>query len=183
MGIISDLFSAAVMITNKNIKVAIILVLIVGIFFPVIDSLLIKPIQIEQEISVLNKIHDLEGKEFSSEIEKRLKNDIELKVKKYLENNQVSINLKQRFYADPWKFYSGISVWVIVLFMLVIQKKTKWYMKIASIIMVLIFIAVIGAIGLLLPTIGSPWVNYFLYPALQLVFIGSILDIKTKKEK
>jgi len=63
------------------------------------------------------------------------------------------------------------------------SKKLKWYMKIASIIMVLIFIAAIGAIGLLLPTIGSPWVNYFIYPALQLVLLGSILDIKTKKEK
>ena len=181
MGVISDLFSAILMIKQKNIKIVIIILLIIGMLLPLIDSLLIKPIQIEQEISVLNKIHELEEKEFSTEIEKQLKSDIDLKIEKYLDNNQVSINLKQRYDEDPWKLYSGISFWVIILIILLLKKELKWYMKIATIIMVLLFIAIIGTIGLLLPTLGSPWVNYFVYPVIQIVFMISMLDIKTKK--
>jgi len=45
-------------------------------------------------------------------------------------------------------------------------------------LMIVLFILVVGYIGLLLPTIGTPWVNYFLYPILQIIFFISFLDIK-----
>jgi hypothetical protein len=182
MGIISDIFSALSMITKKNIKIFIVVFIIIGMLFPLIDSLLIKPIQIEQEISILNRIHDLEGMDLSTEVEKQIKADIDLKVEKYFENNQVSINLKQRYIEDPWKLYSGILFWIIILFILMFQKNLKWYMKIASCFVVLILIVAIGAIGLLLPTMGSPWVNYFMYPLIQIVFLASLLDLKPKKK-
>ncbi|WP_394697947.1 hypothetical protein [uncultured Sphaerochaeta sp.] len=181
MGIISDLFSTILMITKKNIKAVIIILLILGMLFPLIDSLLIKPIQIDQEISVLNKIHELEKVEFSTEIEKQLKRDIDQKVERYLDHNHVSISLKQRYFEDPWKLYSGIMIWVILLFVLVFRKELKWYMRIASVFLVILFISGIGAVGLLLPTLGSPWVNYFMYPIIQIVFLVSAMDIKTKK--
>nr|WP_320120845.1 hypothetical protein [uncultured Sphaerochaeta sp.] len=169
------------MITKKNIKAVIIILLILGMLFPLIDSLLIKPIQIDQEISVLNKIHELEKVEFSTEIEKQLKRDIDQKVERYLDHNHVSISLKQRYFEDPWKLYSGIMIWVILLFVLVFRKELKWYMRIASVFLVILFISGIGAVGLLLPTLGSPWVNYFMYPIIQIVFLVSAMDIKTKK--
>lgn len=181
MGIISDLFSTILMITKKNIKAVIIVLLILGMLFPLIDSLLIKPIQIDQEISVLNKIHELEKIEFSTEIEKQLKRDIDQKVERYLDHNHVSISLKQRYFEDPWKLYSGIVIWVILLFILLLRKEIKWYHKIATALLVILFIAGIGAVGLLLPTLGSPWVNYFVYPIIQIVFLVSAMDIKTKK--
>lgn len=181
MGVISDAFSTALLINKKNIKLVVLFVLVIGMLFPLIDSLLIKPTQIQQEIAILNEINKIEEIEMQTDIEKRLKDDIEKKVEKYIENNQISINLINRYNSDPWKFYSGILLWVIVLVAIIFQKN-KWYMKIAMMLMVVFFILCIGFVGLLLPTIGSPWVNYFLYPILQIIFLVSLLDIKAKNE-
>jgi hypothetical protein len=70
----------------------------------------IKPIQIEQEISILNRKNELEGLQLATEIEKQLNDDIDLEVEKHLEDNQGSIVLEQRYTDDPCKLYSGFWV-------------------------------------------------------------------------
>jgi len=177
MGVISDTFSAALLINKKNIKIVVIFVLIIGMLSPLIDSLFIKPTQIQQEIAILKEINKIKEIEIQNNIEKRLKDDIEKKLEKYIENNQISINFINRYKNCPGKFYSGILLWLIVLVAALFQKQ-KWYMKIAMMLMIVLFILVVGYIGLLLPTIGTPWVNYFLYPILQIIFFISFLDIK-----
>lgn len=181
MGVISDAFSAALLINKKNIKIVVIFILIIGILYPFIDSIFIKPTQIQQEIQILNQINEIEMIETRTDLENRLKNDIESKVDNYIANKQISIDLIARYKNDPWKFYSGIVLWLIV-FVAIFFQKQKWYMKIAMILMVGLFILCIGSIGLLLPTLGTPWVNYIIYPILQIIFLISSLDIKTKKE-
>lgn len=161
MGVISDTFSAALLINKKNIKIVVIFVLIIGILSPLIDSLFIKPTQIQQEIAILKEINKIK----------------EIEIQNNIENNQISINFINRYKNCPGKFYSGILLWLIVLVAALFQKQ-KWYMKIAMMLMIVLFILVVGYIGLLLPTIGTPWVNYFLYPILQIIFFISFLDIK-----
>jgi len=153
-----------------------------GILFPIIDSLIIKPIQIEQQISILTKINEFEKVTYTSDIEQRLRLDILSKAEKLIEKNQVSINLATRYNDDPWKFYSGVIFWLFVLIAFLFQKQ-KWYIKIGSFIMLIIIILGIGAIGLLLPTIINPWVNYISYPILQIIFLISLLDLKLEKKK
>lgn len=161
MGVISDTFSAALLINKKNIKIVVIFVLIIGMLSPLIDSLFIKPTQIQQEIAILKEINKIK----------------EIEIQNNIENNQISINFINRYKNCPGKFYSGILLWLIVLVAALFQKQ-KWYMKIAMMLMIVLFILVVGYIGLLLPTIGTPWVNYFLYPILQIIFFISFLDIK-----
>ena len=73
-------------------------------------------------------------------------------------------------------------LFILVLIAFLFQKQ-KWYIKIASFIMLIIIILGIGAIGLLLPTIINPWFNYIGYPILQIIFLISLLDLKLDKKK
>jgi len=145
------------------------------------DSILEVIFKLSRKINFMENTinHDL----FLESLELNLKNikysmlDSTFNKEKYIENNQISINFINRYKNCPGKFYSGILLWLIVLVAALFQKQ-KWYMKIAMMLMIVLFILVVGYIGLLLPTIGTPWVNYFLYPILQIIFFISFLDIK-----
>ena len=182
MSIINESLTSILQINKKNLKIVVIFILICGVCYPFIDSLFIKPVQIEQEISILTKINDLSNRKLSKDIELKLYADINAKAEKLITNNQISENLIYRYNNDPWKLYSGILLWIIVLIALLFQKQ-KLMMKIAPIFLLILIIAGIGAIGLMLPTIISPWVNYFGYPLLQIVFLVSSMDIKPEKKK
>ena len=68
MGVISDTFSAALLINKKNIKIVVIFVLIIGMLSPLIDSLFIKPTQIQQEIAILKEINKIKEIEIKNNI-------------------------------------------------------------------------------------------------------------------
>jgi len=94
----------------------------------------------------------------------------------------LSFDIKKAYKDDPWKFYSATIIWILCFYLLLFQKM-KFIQKVGSLIMVILFIIGIGIIGLLLPDIYSPWINYIGFPILQIIFLISLLDIKTKKKE
>ena len=182
MGIFNESLNTILLVNKKNIKNVIIFIIAFGVLYPFIDSLIIKPIQIQQELSIFKDIKTLDKVESYSEVQKQLYDDINNKIEKYLSTNSLSFDIKQAYKDDPWKFYSATIIWILCFFALLFQK-LKLIQKVGSLIVVVLFIIGIGVIGLLLPDIYSPWINYIGFPTLQIIFLISLLDIKTKKKE
>ncbi len=89
-------------------------------------------------------------------------------------------------YSGPvsnWgKFLSGFSLWILFSVIFIFDKKNSIGKKIGSILVLLIVGAIFGGVGMLIPIIYSPWVNYIGYPALQLVVL-IILVVKFSNNK
>jgi hypothetical protein len=83
------------------------------------------------------------------------------------------------------KFISGAIIWCFFLTYAVISELKKNHKLSGSTIMAIISIIVIGVflgwVATLIPTIVSPWINYLLFPIIQI--IGLIMIFKPKKKQ
>jgi hypothetical protein len=99
MGIFNDSINTILLVNKKNIKNVIVFIIAFGILYPFIDSLIVKPIKIQQELSILKDIKALEKVESYSEVQKQLYNDINHKIEKYLSVNSLSFVSGE---SSPW---------------------------------------------------------------------------------
>lgn len=80
-------------------------------------------------------------------------------------------------FNDPtiwWKALSGAALWIILLIFFVLsQIQTKKFSgsTFGTAAIFLVFVFALGGIGLLIPTIFSPWVNYICFPVFQIALL------------
>jgi hypothetical protein len=180
MSIISDIVNTALNINKKNIKVIIILILLFLLLLPVLNKIIIIPVQLSQEIELLNKIVEINKVIPKSAEENQLKQKILADVRKFLEERSFTFDPFELYKNNPGKFFSGISLWILVFILLLFQK-IKFISKIAAMILVLIIGLFLGYISMLIPDLFSPWINYIGFPLLQIIFIFSIYKINNQQ--
>lgn len=104
---------------------------------------------------------------------------------KSLEQELLSFNVKQSSipkFTQPRnsfrleKAISGASLWLLLLPFYFISE-IKRVKKISGalfggVILIIIFAAILGWIGSIIPTMNNPWINYIGFPVLQLIILG-----------
>jgi hypothetical protein len=173
MGIVSEVFDTVVSLGKKNIKLLLLLIVAALVLFPLLDSLVIKPLQIRQKIDILQKIGELDNQQTISPEAKSLRTAVNADIDAFLKNQNVDIAPVPRVTGQPWKFVSGASIWLLFFVILLFQQQ-KLYIKVLALILVLGIGAFLGYIGTLIPTLVSPWFNYIGYPIVQMVFLASL---------
>lgn len=182
MGVVSEVFESILSLSKKNIKLLILIVLLALISFPVVDVLIIRPLQINQKIDLLQKIGTLDSLSLSSPEANALRKAINQEIDQYLQGRTININPVSRILDQPWKFVTGAVLWVLFFLILLFQRQ-KLYVKILALILVLFVGAFLGYVGTLIPNIFSPIFNYIFYPIVQIVFLASLFNKSAVKKE
>jgi hypothetical protein len=169
--------------TKKVIVTSMIIMVLLFIFFPYIDTNFFYPKRIENRINVLENITKLDiekiekSKELSSEYRSILK-----EIGKSDSNYAFNLFKPQSDNDKQGKFISGaILFWVLIPMVFFIksnQDKKKGQQiiyKILAAIITIIFSGVAGFIASSIPTIINKWVNYIGFPLILislLVFLA-----------
>jgi len=179
MGMIDETISAINNLSKKSIAILIPIVITILIVFPIINSLLIVPAQVNIQYDMLIKLREISKIETKDQVELKLIDSIKSKAFESANPKEITLDFPTLYYSNLIKFYSSIILWAIVFVMLIFQKQ-KLLLKIGSLILVAVFAFIIGYIGLLIPDIVSPWVNYFGFPIIQVIFLAIVLNVKPK---
>ena len=149
--------------------------------------------KIEKEIGLLTELQELSTKGIDKNKElsptyTRLSNELA----NYGSNsNNIAwqITVPSDPYVTFWKAISGASLWIIVLISAISVELRKSNRSIKSFLTTLIGIAVIGLffawLGIVIPTIINPWINYFGFPIIQIAVIVLLMrkSIPTTKNE
>jgi hypothetical protein len=176
---IKDLIDTLANLNPQKIIGIVILLILILILFPFIDSNIVQPKRLSQEIQNLdsltkidqNKINDNPVfKMYYEKIISRMNNSIEIKTK----DNSIPI----------WqKFISGGSLSWLLIFVALFAKYEKAIQKIGGIFLLLLIGSIMGFIGILIPSFEIAQINIIVYPLMQLLLLISIVLIAAKKNK
>lgn len=184
----------------KKPKLWITLVVVVVLVYwliPYIDSNFFYYDRMEKRISILQQLTELDqGKISTNTILKNeyqdILNDIQIQEERMVSSiiTNISNSINRFFEVKPqegkiWlKFMSGAAVSLIIaVFIPGMNTFSSKKQKIAGFILVLVIAVILGEIGVMLPIIIDPKVNYFGIPILQLIGLITLIVKSNKTEK
>jgi hypothetical protein len=175
---LKELLSYFSSLNPQKIIGLIIFVVLCLILFPFIDTNIIQPSKLNQEIKnleLLLKIDKTKLVEYPELME--MYSDI-------IERMNKDIKIKRDKKAIPWwlKFLAGGSIAWLLIFLLPFVKYDKGSSKFLALILILIIGCIFGGIGLLIPSFEIIQINLFLYPGLQLILLITIAFIFQQKK-
>ncbi|MBN2107067.1 MAG: hypothetical protein JW832_06535, partial [Deltaproteobacteria bacterium] len=136
--------------------------------------------RIEKSIDLLTQASALKANEKIQE-DKELQGiyqDIIFDLKEFTRQNEFSKVVGPSF----WKFISGAAPWLVfsLLFIGPTLKREKG--SFSSFFMAVVFAAIFGCVGYLIPNLSLKWINYIAYPVGHFFFIMIILLVWQKSK-
>ena len=118
--------------------------------------------RLEKATQILERLHQIEADEKLSKeedlqsIHSKLVSELNLTISR----REISFSLDYRFY----KFLAGAAPWIFLSLIYIFGFRKKDADRTVGALAALFFGAVFGAIGLLIPDLFWPWLNFVIYP-------------------
>jgi hypothetical protein len=167
-------------ITGDNSKGLKRLLIVVAVLLPILlifGNYFYGNIRIEQKVRILKELSSIKESEIENTQLKTYYDDLVSSLVKTdlpsAKNIQTS-NVNKMDFTNSivlWKFLSGSILGILLMIVALFAKYEKAILKIVGFILVGVFAAIIGGIGLLIPTFDPPMINYFGYPIVQLILL------------
>jgi hypothetical protein len=157
-------------ITRKNIVIFMLLLILFLILLPLINKLFLIPIQINQKINLYKELVFIASNDEENEILFNLRTLIFDDIKLLQTDNVIIFDFFELYKNNRIKFYTGIVIPLLICFLLLFQKD-KLHSKFFGIIIMALIGFIAGYIGMLIPNIVSPKVNYIGYPIIQIIIL------------
>ena len=161
------------------------LLIIVAIVFPYIDANFFFYNRIEERVSILQSLSEIDREKVSQSPALQEEYDaIISEIKKQRElsiSNAISFD-QPKNHVPLLKFLSGgVLAWIIALWVPFMNTFQDSKAKVLAFFLLILFGGILGGIGYIIPIIFNPWVNYIGYPLLQLIAL-IVLAIKPKQK-
>ena len=194
--VMEKIVEALLLWVKKNLKspklyiTVFVLIVVFVIFFPYIDANFLFYGRIEKRISILQDISTLDMEKINEV--PALESEYQSILSEITEQRDFSLfggfssSGQTTFRIRLNKFISGGSLCWLIMFLVIFMNTFKGFKsKILGFVMMGILGVFFGGIGILIPTILNPWVNYIGYPILQLVIliISVLKSNSANKEK
>jgi hypothetical protein len=162
---------------SKGLKRLLIFTLILLPLILIIGSYFYENIRLEQRVGILKELASIKESEIENAKLKDYYNEL---VSTLVKNDTTSFTVIMKANENKfdlnniivvWKLISGSVIGVLIMIAALFAKYDKLILKIIGFFVVGIITALVAGLGLLIPTIDPPIINYIGYPVIQLILV------------
>ncbi|MFW6016749.1 MAG: hypothetical protein ACOCRK_09955 [bacterium] len=173
---------------GKLIIILLLLTLIFIIVFPIIKHNLLYVWKMEKRINMLKEISEINMETISKD--KRLNEEYDkiLNDLNSFSNESDSITdllfvKTESTHLKKWKFITGGIIFWLMLFTIPFADYEDMKERLSAFVIILILGGIFGFIGLKIPTFYNEYINYIVYPLMQIIFFAWLAVGITKNQK